>query len=171
MSYLTCSRGALDDIRQCVSARAVRATSRFLFSLDFRFLQQNLPGQVKKENKNLFSLICNFTLRSERCQHKTFYFCKPARLIQFRFLLGAECWIKDLILIHTEVRGSRIWSDDPLLHGWYLTKRDKYTFCLLDKMYSASNEIFKLTLKGGLHRTVHMVVLQRSSVHFTLTLH
>lgn len=54
--------------------------------------------------------------------------CVPAGEIQFCFWFGAERRVQILVLIHTEVWGTRIWSDEPLLHGWDLKKKKKKTF-------------------------------------------
>lgn len=46
--------------------------------------------------------------------------CVPAGVIQFRFWFGTERSVQILILIHTEIWSTRVWSDNSLLHGWDL---------------------------------------------------
>lgn len=46
--------------------------------------------------------------------------CVPAGVIQFSFWFRTECSVQILILIHTEIWSTRVWSDNSLLHGWDL---------------------------------------------------
>lgn len=97
----TCSRRTLNDIRERIATRAVRAPPWLLFGLYLGFLELDFP-EIAKPFVNLWNVKTAYQItafpRSSQ-SHMLVTYCLPVGLIQLYFCFGGEYRIHVIVFI------------------------------------------------------------------------